>query len=129
MRRVLAEQQQRLQVAQHAGETEEQAKAARTVRKQGAKIGRNDLCPCGSGKKFKHCHGRKRSGVAPCRQRRRARQATARTNAAPILAIASQCSAARGRPSESNASWQLAVTSRQHRRSQCFPLILPAAGC
>jgi preprotein translocase subunit SecA len=20
--------------------------------------GRNDLCPCGSGKKFKHCHGR-----------------------------------------------------------------------
>lgn len=22
------------------------------------KIGRNELCPCGSGKKFKHCHGR-----------------------------------------------------------------------
>ena len=22
------------------------------------KVGRNDLCPCGSGKKFKHCHGR-----------------------------------------------------------------------
>lgn len=22
-----------------------------------SKIGRNDLCPCGSGKKFKHCHG------------------------------------------------------------------------
>ena len=21
-------------------------------------IGRNDLCPCGSGKKFKQCHGR-----------------------------------------------------------------------
>ncbi|MCY1464189.1 SEC-C motif protein [compost metagenome] len=20
-------------------------------------IGRNDLCPCGSGKKFKNCHG------------------------------------------------------------------------
>jgi preprotein translocase subunit SecA len=20
--------------------------------------GRNELCPCGSGKKFKHCHGR-----------------------------------------------------------------------
>ncbi|HEU5100224.1 MAG TPA: preprotein translocase subunit SecA, partial [Roseiflexaceae bacterium] len=56
MRQVVAEQQQRLQVAQHAGETEEQAKAAKTVRKTGAKIGRNDLCPCGSGKKFKHCH-------------------------------------------------------------------------
>ena len=22
-----------------------------------SKVGRNDLCPCGSGKKFKHCHG------------------------------------------------------------------------
>ena len=22
--------------------------------------GRNELCPCGSGKKFKHCHGRLR---------------------------------------------------------------------
>ena len=22
-----------------------------------SKIGRNELCPCGSGKKFKHCHG------------------------------------------------------------------------
>ena len=24
----------------------------------GKKIGRNDPCPCGSGKKYKHCHGR-----------------------------------------------------------------------
>ena len=23
-----------------------------------ANVGRNDPCPCGSGKKFKHCHGR-----------------------------------------------------------------------
>jgi preprotein translocase subunit SecA len=22
------------------------------------KVGRNEVCPCGSGKKFKHCHGR-----------------------------------------------------------------------
>jgi preprotein translocase subunit SecA len=22
------------------------------------KVGRNDPCPCGSGKKYKHCHGR-----------------------------------------------------------------------
>ena len=21
------------------------------------KVGRNEKCPCGSGKKFKHCHG------------------------------------------------------------------------
>src|SRR5207249_557451 len=24
----------------------------------GQKVGRNDPCPCGSGKKYKHCHGR-----------------------------------------------------------------------
>jgi preprotein translocase subunit SecA len=22
------------------------------------KVGRNEPCPCGSGRKFKHCHGR-----------------------------------------------------------------------
>jgi preprotein translocase subunit SecA len=26
--------------------------------KVGPKIGRNDPCPCGSGKKYKHCHGK-----------------------------------------------------------------------
>ena len=25
---------------------------------KGAKVGRNDACPCGSGKKYKHCCGR-----------------------------------------------------------------------
>lgn len=29
-----------------------------TVVRTGQKIGRNDPCPCGSGKKYKHCHGR-----------------------------------------------------------------------
>ena len=24
----------------------------------GEKVGRNDLCPCGSGKKYKKCHGK-----------------------------------------------------------------------
>jgi hypothetical protein len=28
-----------------------------TVRREGPKVGRNDACPCGSGKKFKKCHG------------------------------------------------------------------------
>ncbi len=27
------------------------------IRREEPKIGRNDLCPCGSGKKFKQCHG------------------------------------------------------------------------
>ena len=26
-------------------------------RKSDKKVGRNEKCPCGSGKKFKHCHG------------------------------------------------------------------------
>ena len=28
-----------------------------TARREGAKVGRNDPCPCGSGRKFKQCHG------------------------------------------------------------------------
>ncbi|TBR36989.1 MULTISPECIES: preprotein translocase subunit SecA [Dyella] len=31
--------------------------AADAAGAQGPKVGRNDPCPCGSGKKFKHCHG------------------------------------------------------------------------
>ncbi len=33
-------------------------KQSRTVRREQPKIGRNDPCPCGSGKKYKHCCGR-----------------------------------------------------------------------
>jgi preprotein translocase subunit SecA len=29
-----------------------------TFQREGAKTKRNDPCPCGSGKKFKQCHGR-----------------------------------------------------------------------
>ena len=29
-----------------------------TVRRETPKVGRNDPCPCGSGKKYKHCHGK-----------------------------------------------------------------------
>jgi len=32
--------------------------AGQTFVRQGQKVGRNDPCPCGSGKKYKHCHGR-----------------------------------------------------------------------
>ena len=35
--------------------------AQRTVEPVGArKVGRNDPCPCGSGKKYKRCHGANR---------------------------------------------------------------------
>jgi uncharacterized protein YecA (UPF0149 family) len=34
----------------------EQNKVQQVVR-SAAKVGRNDPCPCGSGKKYKKCHG------------------------------------------------------------------------
>jgi len=34
-----------------------QAQAQGTLPDEFANVGRNDACPCGSGKKFKHCHG------------------------------------------------------------------------
>src|SRR5690349_9095846 len=37
-----------------AGEEEKKPQPARATQK----IGRNDPCPCGSGKKYKHCHGK-----------------------------------------------------------------------
>ena len=30
---------------------------SKTKEKEDKKVGRNEKCPCGSGKKFKHCHG------------------------------------------------------------------------
>jgi preprotein translocase subunit SecA len=32
--------------------------ASRPFTREGTKVGRNDPCPCGSGKKFKQCHGK-----------------------------------------------------------------------
>ena len=65
-----AERQRRLAQAmqfQHAApqnlaapqpEAEEQAPAAVTpFVREARKVGRNEPCPCGSGKKYKHCHG------------------------------------------------------------------------
>jgi preprotein translocase subunit SecA len=33
-----------------------EVKKVETIRNVGAKVGRNDPCPCGSGKKYKNCH-------------------------------------------------------------------------
>ena len=32
--------------------------AVETIRRETPKVGRNQPCPCGSGKKYKHCHGK-----------------------------------------------------------------------
>jgi preprotein translocase subunit SecA len=36
-----------------------------TVRRETPKVGRNDPCPCGSGKKYKKCHGQQESSTLP----------------------------------------------------------------
>ncbi|MGO9266065.1 MAG: preprotein translocase subunit SecA [Candidatus Binataceae bacterium] len=54
----IEEQQQRAPkvVMSHGDETI--APAQSTPRRDGEKVGRNDPCPCGSGKKYKRCHGK-----------------------------------------------------------------------
>ena len=44
--------------AQAAGRAASNASKASTPAKAEKKVGRNDPCPCGSGKKYKNCHGR-----------------------------------------------------------------------
>jgi preprotein translocase subunit SecA len=41
------------EVAEGAGKDEK----IKPIRREGPAIGRNDPCPCGSGKKYKRCHG------------------------------------------------------------------------
>ncbi len=43
-------------VMSHGGETE--AQAQEPAKREPDKVGRNDPCPCGSGKKYKRCHGK-----------------------------------------------------------------------
>ena len=40
------------------GTGDETSKPQQPVERATPKVGRNDPCPCGSGKKFKHCHGK-----------------------------------------------------------------------
>ncbi len=50
------QEQERMRL--NKGAAGEMAQGARTVRREGEKIGRNAPCPCGSGKKYKRCCGR-----------------------------------------------------------------------
>ncbi|MFP8967139.1 preprotein translocase subunit SecA [Pokkaliibacter sp. CJK22405] len=40
------------------GDAESAEQGDQPFTREAPKVGRNDLCPCGSGKKYKHCHGR-----------------------------------------------------------------------
>ena len=50
-----AEARTRVKLAKEVGGGEDTASVAEPV--HSVKVGRNDPCPCGSGKKYKHCHG------------------------------------------------------------------------
>ena len=52
------EARMRLQHALASGEPEEAPEALLPFKRFAKKVGRNDPCPCGSGKKFKQCHGK-----------------------------------------------------------------------
>ncbi len=51
-------EQQKAQVNQQMGSTGSEGKKVDPIRNTRAKVGRNDPCPCGSGKKYKNCHMR-----------------------------------------------------------------------
>ena len=50
------------QAAQSSTNAGGEAKVTEPIRNRGAKVGRNDPCPCGSGKKYKNCHMRQQVG-------------------------------------------------------------------
>ncbi|MDD7362609.1 MAG: preprotein translocase subunit SecA [Peptoniphilus sp.] len=52
------EKMERKQVAKEVKTANPDSGVQEPVRRTSKKIGRNDPCPCGSGKKYKHCHGR-----------------------------------------------------------------------
>ncbi len=49
---------ERERVAKVTGTNKGEGAKVQTVKRSEKKVGRNDQCPCGSGKKYKHCHGR-----------------------------------------------------------------------
>lgn len=52
------ERMERKQVAQEVKTVNPDSGVQEPVRRTSKKVGRNDPCPCGSGKKYKHCHGK-----------------------------------------------------------------------
>ncbi len=53
-----AEPEESAAPARPSGRTGEDEAPTRPLRRENPKVGRNDPCPCGSGKKYKHCCGK-----------------------------------------------------------------------
>lgn len=54
----VAHEPEREQVAQPTSTNKDDSSVKQPVKRKEDKIGRNDPCPCGSGKKYKYCHGK-----------------------------------------------------------------------
>ncbi|MCH8209116.1 MAG: preprotein translocase subunit SecA [Nitrospinae bacterium] len=54
----LEQDQEKRNIVEHRGGEEAEEKKPETVRRTEQKTGRNQPCPCGSGKKYKKCHGK-----------------------------------------------------------------------
>ncbi len=57
-RKISTNQESRARRAAAAAAGRQQAKKPETFKRQESKVKRNDPCPCGSGKKYKQCHGK-----------------------------------------------------------------------
>ncbi|MCD6482403.1 MAG: SEC-C domain-containing protein, partial [Candidatus Izimaplasma sp.] len=58
LRAVIRDNLQRVQVAKPTSTSSGKEETTKRKPRVSKKIGRNDPCPCGSGKKYKNCHGR-----------------------------------------------------------------------
>jgi len=56
---VVEQPQQSAPVSYNLGEEELEQESQQTYKREQPKVGRNDPCPCGSGKKYKQCHGKR----------------------------------------------------------------------
>jgi len=56
---VVEQPQQSAPVSYNLGEEELEQEPQQTYKRDQPKVGRNDPCPCGSGKKYKQCHGKR----------------------------------------------------------------------
>ncbi|MCD4735879.1 MAG: SEC-C domain-containing protein [Bacteroidales bacterium] len=50
--------EERTDLLSQAHSDTQQSQRTQPVKRSEKKVGRNDPCPCGSGKKYKQCHGR-----------------------------------------------------------------------
>ncbi len=82
-----------------SGDGEPAPEESKPMRRDQPKVGRNDPCPCGSGKKYKKCHGAVAARSDRASTRPWARSASLRARASPAARPAPTTTAAASRAS------------------------------